>query len=159
MTELPSGNVVRMTRTFDLPILLSSGKIPNPLAAIVVEMMETRQESFPQTEDETVLKQLMDLLNSCFCNAVLEPRFSMPDVQTSEETDEDYYARLEDWQPDPGTVSIYNVLLQDKMYVYAVAQGAAADLARFRAEQAKSVFASPTGTDMGNQTVSTGGGV
>lgn len=69
VTELPSGNVVRMTRTLDLAEMLSTGRIPNPLAAIVQDMMAKGTEVFPPTDDMKTIEQLMDLLNATFCRA------------------------------------------------------------------------------------------
>jgi hypothetical protein len=151
ITPLPSGNVVRMQRTMDLPIMLASGQIPNPLATIVSEMMETGSQTFPQesAKDMRVMKQLMNLLNRVFCNAVLEPRFEMPEVQGEEESEEDYFSRINAWKPKPGNVNIFDVVLQDKMFVYAVAQGAAADLARFRSQSESDVFSLPAGSNLG----------
>jgi hypothetical protein len=152
VTPLPSGNVVRMQRTMDMPIMLATGRIPNPLAGIVSEMQETGSNVFPEesAKDMKVMQQLMNLLDSVFCNAVLEPKFSMPDVRDDSEDDKQYADRINKWRPPAGTVSIFNVVLQDKMYVYAVAQGAAADLARFRAESQIDVLSVPAGADMGD---------
>ena len=152
ITELPTGNVIRMMRTMDLPVMLATGQIPNPLASIVSEMMESGSQVFPaeQARDMQVMKQLMNLLNTIFCNAVLEPRFTMPEIQGEEESDEDYSKRINKWSPREGTVSIFNVVLQDKMYVYAVAQGAAADLGRFRSQSEGDFLAVPAGPGLGD---------
>ena len=149
VTSLPSGNVVRMTRTLDLPELLATGRIPNPLASVVKEMMSKGITEFPPTEDLDTVEQLMELLNATFCKAVLEPRFTHPGPRKHSEEMDSYLARVEAWQAPEGSVAVYNVLLQDKLFVFAVAQGAAADLARFREQPGSDIFSLPAGEDMG----------
>lgn len=156
VAKLPSGNVVRMTRTLDLAELLSTGRIPNPLAGIVQSMMEKGETSFPETNDMKTIEQLMDLLNTTFCRAVLEPRFSMPSVRKHNEKVDDYYERINAWEAPERTVPIFDVLLQDKMFVFAVAQGAAADLALFREQPGADVFSLPTVEDLGATSESIG---
>lgn len=137
VTELPSGEIVKMRRTLDLPVLLATGRIPNPLANIVQQMMQQGTTAFPaEMQDMNAVKQLMELLDSTVVACILEPPFSKPDARGDDESEEEWTARLTEWKPDEGTVSIYAMDVQDKMYVFAVAQGGAADLARFREEQA-----------------------
>ena len=140
IAELPSGNVVRMTRSLDMPILLKTGQIPNPLAGIVQKMIDTRSSTIPlDSTDTQSLMQLLDLLNETAVKVVLSPKFSGPERRKQGETAEAYQQRLEGWKPDPDTISIWDMTMEDKMFVFAVAQGAAADLARFRDEQERSL--------------------
>lgn len=137
IVTLPSGNIAKMRRTLDLPILLESGKIPNPLADIVQGMMDTGATSFPpEANDSKTLKQLYRLLNETVVRCFIEPRVSMPDPQEEDESDEDHRERLSHWRPEPDTLSIFQIEPTDQMYVFSVAQGAAANLKSFRAESA-----------------------
>lgn len=140
IAELPSGNVVRMVRTMDMPLLLKTGQIPNPLAGIVQGMIDSRTTQFPFDEMDTeVMMQLLDLLHETVVRSVIEPPFSMPAKRIrkgkDKETPEAYMQRLEDWEPDPDTISVWDMDMSDRFFIFAVAQGAAADLASFREEQ------------------------
>ena len=150
VTELPSGNVVRMTRTLDLPSLLATGQIPNPLAGIVKQMMEDGQAVPPATNDMNVIVQMMDMFNSQFVKSVLEPQFDMPAVRKHNESDEAYQKRLSEWEPEEGKISVFDVQLMDKMFVFAVGQGAPADLALFREQQSATFQLLQAGEGMGD---------
>lgn len=160
VTELPSGHVARVRRTLDLPVLLRAGKIPNPLAGIVHKMMETGATGFPpEANNPQVLSQLLELLDDTFVKCVMEPKFSRPESRNSTETEDEWSARVNAWTPPPGTASIFKVDINDKFYVFALAQGAAADLARFRAEQAAGVSALSESKSVPKPTKRTGGTV
>jgi len=152
LVPLPSGNVVKVRRTMDMMALLRAGRIPNPLAGIVQKMIDTgnanladaMKSSGPQTAK--VSQQLLDLLDQTWMRAVIEPEFDAPDLRGQlkdasgknikpDETHDEYLARIENWKPEEGKISIFDVDNDDKMYVFGVAQGAAVDLARFRSEQ------------------------
>lgn len=184
IAELPSGNVVRMTRTLDMPILLKTGKIPNPLAGIVQNMIDTRSTVFPVDQtDQKVLMQLLDLLNETAVRAIIEPPFDMPAKRQKGESAEKYMERLEDWQPeftelgrqqhakaikeDPDhaegpcfcerKISAWDMTMEDRFFVFAVAQGAAADLASFREEQERALAVLQAGEGVRKPTKRTGG--
>lgn len=154
VTELPSGKVAKVRRTLDLPILLQSGQIPNPLAAILREQMETLDPTITQkrlaegmSRSDTVSanKQMLQLLEDQCMEIMIDPKLSRPIPQGRDpkagpnETWEQYLERIKDWEPDPGTVSIFKVAMQDKFYLMAVGQGMATDLASFRAAEASVV--------------------
>lgn len=139
---LPSGSVARVKRTLDMPLLLKAGKIPNPLAGIVQRMIDTRSTDFPTEEmDAETLGQLYDLLIQNAYKMILEPPVDMPDPRGTKdgipikETAEEYQERLSKWQPKKGHLSIFAIEVPDMVYLFAVGQGAAADLESFRAEQ------------------------
>lgn len=184
IAELPSGNVVKMTRTLDMPILLKTGRIPNPLAGIVQKMMDTRSAQFPQeASDPAVLMQLLDLLNETAVRAIISPPFDAPAKREKGETAEAYQERLEGWQPsftdvgqkqhlasikedeDHGNgpcfcerkVSVWDMTMDDRFFVFAVAQGAAADLASFREQQSSLVAGLQAGSGVRKPTKRTGG--
>jgi len=156
--ELPSGNFARVRRSLDLPSLLRSGKIPNPLGDAIGEMMVQGKEGLPDTEfDRTMLLQLMDLLDQTACSMMVEPRVSMPSVRLNEESDEAYFKRIEEWEPEEGTISIFDLALEDKLFLFYVGQGAAADLERFREESQTFLGGVPAGEDVGAEAESTPG--
>lgn len=158
ITELPSGNVVRVMRTLDMPVLLKTGQIPNPLAGIVQGMIDTRSTTFPAAATDTqVLMQLLDLLNETAYRAILEPPFDMPEKRKKSETAEQYQERLEEWQPAKGKISVWDLTQEDRFYIFALAQGAAADLASFRAEQASALADVQAGAGVRKPTKRTGG--
>ena len=144
IVTLPSGSVVRARRTLDLPVLLKAGKIPNPLATIVGEMIEKRQVNFPQeaANDPRAVQQLYELLDQTWMRAVLEPAFAAPEERKEGETWEQYTDRVREWDVprdedgNPLAISIFSVELTDKFYIFSIAQGAAVDLARFHSESA-----------------------
>lgn len=152
LVPLPSGNVVRVRRTMDMMALLRAGRIPNPLAGIVQKMIDTGNVDLAGAMKKTgpesakASQQLLDLLDGTWMNAVMEPAFDAPvprgqlkdeggKLIKPQETQDEYMLRLEGWQPKEGKVSIFDVKMDDKMYVFGISQGAAVDLARFRAEQ------------------------
>lgn len=152
IVPLPSGNVVKVRRTMDMLALLRSGRIPNPLAGIVQKMIDTGNPDLASAmqatgpESAKTSQQLLDLLDATWLRAVIEPEFDGPPQRgklrdeagrfiKQHETVDEYQERLSTWTPEDGKISIFDVDMDDKMYVFGVAQGAAVDLARFRAEQ------------------------
>lgn len=164
ITELPTGNVIRMRRTMDMLVLLRTGQIPNPLAGIVKKMIDTGDPNFPTDGGGTWAPQLLDLLDRTWMRAVMEPAFDAPPPQGKneqglniEETDEQYTERVARWNPKEGAISIFDVDVNDKLYVLIVAQGAAADLARFREVKDESLVAVQTGNRVPSATKRTSG--
>lgn len=183
--DLPSGNRVFMTRTLDMPILLRTGRIPNPLAGIVQKMIDTRSTAFPKEAAEPeVIMQLLDLLNETAVRCIIEPPFDAPAKRQKGETAEEVTARLEDWLPaftkhgleqhrealeaDPNhdakplcgcqrKISVWDLTMEDRFFIFAVAQGAAADLASFREQQASHVADLQAGEGVRKPTKRTGG--
>lgn len=160
--ELPSGKWVGVRRSLDLMAFLVEGHIPNPLREIVVKMMD-KAKAVPQgapvnveqdmsavAEDPLALRQFGDLLNKITCKVMVHPPVSMPTPrgelpEMPDETQDQYDQRINAWRPDPGTVSIFVIDLADKMFLFAVAQGAVADLKSFRQQQEGAVPAASTG--------------
>lgn len=134
--ELPSGNAVMMRRTLDLPVLLRTGQIPNPLAAIVRRMMDTLDPNFKTGEltGET-LWQFLDLIDTTIVRCVISPKLSTPERRQKKQTWEEWADEVAAWEPDPNTVSIFDVEMNDKLFIFSLAQGMAADLASFRGIQ------------------------
>lgn len=137
--ELPSGNVCKVRRTMDMLTMLQAGKIPNPLARVVNTMIDTGDTNFQKhladAEDPEVMRQMFELINQTMTKVWMEPQVSAPDSRKSGESWDEFAERVKDWEADEGTLSVFDIEMEDKMYVFAVAQGAAADLERFRREQ------------------------
>lgn len=149
VTELPSGNVVRMRRTLDLPVLLRSGQIPNPLAQIVRRMMDTQNPNFSTTEmTGEVLWQFMDLIDNTTMRCIVEPKLSSPPRRKKKESWEEWTESIMAWEPEEGTVSIFAIDLNDKLFVFALSQGMAADLASFREQTDAAMASLQTGGDV-----------
>lgn len=149
ITELPSGNRALVRRTLDLPILLKSGQIPNPLSGIVRRMMDTGDPTILQQEARGVaLEQLLDLLASNTCKTMLSPKVSRPDPLQKGETWDNYLARIDGWEPDPGTLSVFQITMPDQTYLFAIAQGMATDLASFRDEALSALVSVQDGEDV-----------
>lgn len=142
--ELPSGKVVRVIRNLDLGILLQGGMIPNPLANVIRKMMRDKDPNFPVDQidnNDQMLRQLMELLHQNAASMIVEPKVSAPRRMGIDEsgvrfaeTQDQYEAYLNEWNPEPGTLSVFRIGVNDLMYLFAVGQGAAADLERFRSE-------------------------
>lgn len=147
VVELPSGNFAKVRRTLDLPTLLRSGQIPNPLAGIVRKSMTEGDpnilKDISQDQAGPVMEQLLDLMDSVVCKSMIEPPVSRPEVIKGESFD-DYSERTANWDPDPGTVSIFAIDTNDKLYIFAISQGMATDLASFRSQAGAVVLGVPT---------------
>jgi hypothetical protein len=180
VVTLPSGRNVRVRRTMDMMTLLQSGRLPNPLAQIVNDMITTGdgdlQKALRETEDPEAVRQLFDLMNQTMAKTFVEPQVSSPPPRERDEDWDAYMKRIdlpereadeseEDFQKRyfrdgwhrKGTVSVFDIEMPDKMYVFAVAQGAASDLARFRDESESVVGAVQPSKRVVKPTKRTGG--
>lgn len=158
LVTLPSGNRAKVRRTLDLPVLLKAGKIPNPLAGIIQRMIDTGDPSI-DTSNMTpkALQQLLDLLDSTVERVMIQPRVSRPLGQQPTEDWDQYLERIQDWEPEPDTISVFDVEMNDKLFLFSLAQGAAADLESFRDEQTAALGAVQAGTSVGSAPEPTGG--
>lgn len=152
MLELPSGNVVEARRTMSLLRLVQEGQIPNPLRGIVMRMVTSGSMEMPKDAqtDMRLMSQFAEFLDSIAIDTVVTPRISRPaprgkvkneagNFVNPQETEDEYYERLQDWTPDEGTLSVFLMDANDKMFLFIFAQGGAADAKEFREEQAKSL--------------------
>ena len=139
LLTLPSGNVARLRRTLNLPHLLRKGKIPNPLAAQVEQMISSKKPVVqPSEDDKELLLQMIELIHSQLPKIFVEPRIELePD-----EWDEDEQGQ---WQPSEGAIAIEWLAPEDAMFAFSFAQGGPAEVARFR-EQSQKIVA-----DMANE--------
>lgn len=132
---LPSGNNVRVKRTMDLIDLMKQGRIPNPLAPIVQKMVSGGKTDL-QAEDLTPdsILEMLNMVDECVVKSVTEPKIQMPPAAEDTESTEDYQKRIATWTADPGFLPITFLTVEDRMYIFAYAQGFAADLDSFREE-------------------------
>jgi hypothetical protein len=138
VTQLPeSKHYVRVRRTLDMTVMLRTGHIPNPLARIIREMLTSGKDDFDMEKvDEKVLDQMLDLTDRIVVSSMLDPKVSAPERRSPSETDEQYAQRLQNFRPDPGTLSVFRIPLADRQFIAAVAQGRATELESFLSQQA-----------------------
>lgn len=144
ITDLPSGNRVKMARTLDMTTMLAQGKIPNPLAGVVQRMIDNRSLKLPDSasQDVQMQQQILAMVQETTIACVIEPpiagppsRGRMKDPTTGDfipEDPDEYHERINQWECPEGHISVFDVSVEDQAYIFAVAQGAAADLAQFR---------------------------
>jgi len=146
---LPSGNVMRMRRTMNIVKAVKAGTIPNPLGQIVRNqigggMPLLRMADLP----EDAMVQTLDLIDQSVLLAAVEPKVEIP----PEDADPEF------WSPEtPGTISIMDLSLVDKLFITQVAQGGTTNLDRFREEQKIVVGSAPSGRKVERAPKPTGG--
>lgn len=125
LVELPSGKKVRMVRTLDVMEMLKAGTIPNPLRSIVQSMIDQGTQTIPEEtkRDTELLMQMNELMDRCVSKAVIDPKVYLVPEGENPGT----------WNPDDEHgISISDLEVQDKAFIYQVAQGGATDLEQFR---------------------------
>lgn len=132
LVTLPSGNVARVRRTMDMLTLLKTGRIPNPLAVHLKKMIEGKGVKQEEVRDTEIIQQMIDLAGETVPKMMIEPRCEVPPE------DDDGT-----WTPSEGAISLYDLTIEDRIYLMSVGQGAAADLASFRAATAAAMDPAP----------------
>jgi hypothetical protein len=143
--KLPSGNVARMKRTMDIITMVKSGRIPNPLAKIVLDAIRTKGTfgfDMENMEPEAV-PQLFGLIDDVAIGCMLEPRVERP-YTAKDETPEEVQ-KENDWRPSPGAISLKQLDEIDKMFLFRVAMGGTTDLESFRSAMESSMATSQDG--------------
>lgn len=132
LVKCPSGLVVKMRRTLDLFVLLKTGRIPNPLGSMVQSMMDKGAVDMGELSSVSgaAMQQFLAMMDDCVVKAVISPKIVL--VSGDQEMPED---ALDITEVDP----------DDRMFIYSVAQGGAADLAKFRDEQNAVMASLPDG--------------
>lgn len=136
VVELPSGQAVMMHRNVDFFAMLREGNVPNPLQGIISKMV-TKIQGGDDTPiavepDEEAMRAMFLFIDQMVCDVVLDPLIVMPPIDPAEKAA---------WQQPENTVSIDDVEPDDRMFIFQVALGGAADLERFRKQQAEAVEA------------------
>lgn len=148
VVQLPTGNVVRMRRSVDFWTMLKHDRIPNPLGEVLREHIQAmgKKELVMEDLDPQAIPQLLAFVDEIDSGCVLEPRWEMPYVPIDDSSTEKQRAR--EWQPSEGALSIEEVDLLDKYYVFRVAIGGAADMASFLAESKQAMAGTQYGQDL-----------
>lgn len=131
--KLPSGNVCRVKRTMDFLEMARKGEMPNPLAAIVIKMVESGEPiaDLQKLPPESQLQMLV-FIDEQVCRMMVEPRCMIP----PEKDDEGNDVIAEFWQPPvAGCISILDLTQEDRLFLFNVSQGGPTDLASFRSMQ------------------------
>lgn len=148
LVTLPSGQTVKIRRTLDLFERLRDGRIPNPLAGIVVDMIENKREQVDMSKlDERSLGQMLALIDETITKMMIEPQVTL------EPSDAPI-----GWEPPEGFISTADIEIDDKLFLFNVAQGGTADLATFRAQAASFVGSVSDGNGVQDATVGSDGG-
>jgi hypothetical protein len=147
VTELPSGKFVMLVRKLDLPLMLRSGRIPNPLSQVIQRMISSGKKEVPTEDmaDPVVFQQMMDMVDISVSAAMVEPKALVPPMLGKRpgtafnvpETEEDFQRRVDEFQavlddPEANTISTDWISIEDKIFIFFFSQGGAADLAQFR---------------------------
>lgn len=133
---LPSGQAALVRRTLDLFARLEREEIPNPLAGIVTKLIqgepvEMSEESIGQ---EGMAQMLTEMNNTIVAMMIVPEVMHVPEDAPW------------DWEPPEGKISTADVDLMDKVFLYNVAQGGTADLAKFRKDAKAFLEPLPDGT-------------
>jgi hypothetical protein len=141
LIELPSGNVARLRRALDLVFLLKTGQIPNPLANVVNNMIRKQSAEFPMKDmDEKALQQMLELVEQTCVQCFLEPKVAIP-PRVEIKHEDGTVNKIADpaWDPPEDTISIDDLDMKDKFFVFGFVQGGSADLKTFREQSTPSV--------------------
>jgi hypothetical protein len=129
--ELPSGNRVRMTRGVDLLTMIKEGRIPNPLADVINEMINKRGETdAPKVAELPIetLQQLLQFVDKLTEEVILEPKLASKPYPSEEGADT--------WVCPEGYGCVQELLtVDDRFFIFGVALGGAANLKQFREQQ------------------------
>jgi hypothetical protein len=126
--------------------MLKSGRIPNPLAGVIQNMIGSGRTDVPdEMSDPVVFDQMMDMVDAAVCTSMVEPKAIRPPVKGRNantsiafaETDEAFQGRWDRYEdaladPEANTISTEWIALEDKIFIFFFSQGGAADLATFR---------------------------
>lgn len=147
VTELPTGKIVLLVRKLDLPVMLRSGRIPNPLSGIIQGMISSGKSELPteQFNDPVIFEQMMNMVDASVSAAMVQPKAIRPPVKGEHpatsiafsESDEAFQKRWDEYEAilddvEANTISTDWIALEDKIFIFYFAQGGAADLATFR---------------------------
>lgn len=133
--QLPSGKIARLRRTLDLLELIKAGKIPNPLADSINQMITSAGKFEIDKLPQEAVPQLLEMVDSMVPRIFVFPKVYLPPTGSGF-----------DWLPeDPEGISLLHVDLRDRMFAFGFAQGGPATLEPFRPEPAEAVADSTDG--------------
>lgn len=157
VVELPSGNFARLKRTMDMIHLMKAGRLPNPLGMIVQRMIDENKAIDTDDIDPAGAVQMLRFIDDIVVKAFVEPKIAIPPYPEEDEDEEAFVKRFEAWQPPKDHLNLAMIDIDDRMFVFAFAQGMASDLQSFREETAGSLAPLSTITAVARQTVESGG--
>lgn len=169
--KLPSEKVVKIRRTLDMFDMLKDGAIPNVLKGIVSEAILAGDTEVLNKEvlNPETLTGMIDFVNETVTRMLIEPRIAtIPSMQeenarrtaAGEPTlgEAEYKSWSDDWWPSTdGYIPLRAIELEDRMFLFQVAQGGTTDIAKFREEQAGDVGSLSNGRTVPKPTKRTGG--
>lgn len=152
MVTLPSGNAARLRRTLDLITLMKVGKIPNPLMAIVNDMITGKRKTItPKDLPEGQMIELLKLVDQCIPGIFLEPKVATPPKDLDP-------AEAANWEPEgDDTIALSDLEQNDRMFAFAFAQGGPRELSRFRQGPDDDVEGLPDVPELPSVTIATDG--
>lgn len=173
IVSLPaSGHNCRVRRTMDLLHMVRTGRIPNPLAGLVQGFIKGEKSTISMADmDRETVSEMVKLVNTTVSRMMLEPRVQvMPEFDTMGDKDlyewakrlevetppqgaeltEEEYSNLRDeltwkWEPREGFISAEDIELEDRFFLFSIAQGGTADAESFRQQQAQFMAAASAG--------------
>lgn len=143
---LPSGLVARVMRVMDLMEMIKNGKIPSPLTGVINNMVSDKTAGPEKASEEQekldpdAVSEMLKLIDDCVARAMVEPKVEIPpeDAPTY-------------WEPeDEDAISINDMELDDRFFIFTFAQGFASDLESFRKGQAAFMAGVPDGEGVSN---------
>lgn len=172
MDMIQKGQIPNPLREIVMTVIAEGDAGPQALAGHLKQygaQFEGMSEEDTKKQQQRLMVQFQDMINRVVCLTVLKPTFSMPtpmgelvddedNLVNEDETPDDYFKRLIDWKPDPGTVSIFNMNITDRMFMFNVSQGAVADAKRFRQGQEAALAALADVEGAEGEAERTGGG-
>lgn len=152
LTQLPSGNWARVTRSDFFLTMIKENRLPNPLAQVVSDMIKNKgqidQDASLEEMATDSIPSLLGFMDEVAMAVMLEPRVEQrptPQLTGDVEHDAQEQARCKAWSPSEGVIELTALTFEDRAFLFRVALGGATDLESFRAEQAALVAASQHG--------------
>ena len=172
MDLIQKGQIPNPLREIVMAIIAEGDSGPAALAGHLKKYGGELEGLTPEEQEKAqqrLMVQFQDMINGVVVSTVLKPLFSAPvpcgqlvdenEVRIDEdESPDDYFKRLIEWVPEPGTVSIFNMNITDRMFLFNVSQGAVADAKRFREGQEAALAALADEQGAGGSTEQPGGG-
>ena len=125
--------------------MLKDGRIPNPLATIINEMVAKKGQANIRADEmaPAELYEMLKLVDDVVSRAVLEPLVAVAPQKYLLEPDEDGSPKLNperlEWVCPEGHLPTDEITWEDRLFIFGVALGGATDLETFRAQQASAM--------------------
>ena len=145
IVTLPSGKSAKVRRSLDILEMMKSGKIPNVLKGVVAEAIREKDPSKINLEelDPDVIGDMFSMVDQVVIGMFIEPKVLPNPPQNDGEQDWEFQVRLETTNPPEGYIWLDDIDVEDRMFLFNVAQGGTTDVVQFRAEQAAAMGTVP----------------